>query len=154
MTILYDETTQTVLSWHQNGYFVDGKKPVLPSNIVELDVIYATKPTPSATQKVVESWEVTDTQYKQIFTLVNKTPYEIAVDNWVYMQWALRITAPKTMLFQTDVGAPMFAYLSINQNIIINKDDTNYYVYVNTIEQQFQYIIDTYSLTVENRPTP
>ena len=151
MTILYDKTTQSVLSWHPNGYFVDGKKPQLPSNIVELEVVYADKPTPSRTQKVVESWEVTDTQYKQVFTLVNKTAYEIAVDDWKHMQWAIRITAPKSMLF-TPIGAPMFAYLQINQNLVANKDENDYYVYVNTIEQEFQYIIDDNNLTVENRP--
>jgi len=151
MTILYDKTEQKVLSWHPNGYFVDGVKPQLPSNIVELDVVYADKPTSSATQKVVEGWIVTDTEYKQIFTFVNKTAYEIAVDDWKHMEWALRITAPKSMLFM-DIGAPMFAYLQINQNLVVNKDDNDYYVYVNTIEQEFQYIIDDNNLTVENRP--
>ena len=151
MTILYDKTEQKALSWHPNGYFVDGAKPQLPSNIVELDVVYADKPTPSATQKVVEGWMVTDTEYKQIFTFVNKTAYEIAVDDWKHMEWALRITAPKSMLF-TAIGAPMFAYLQINQNLIVNKDSNDYYIYVNTIEQEFQYIIDDNNLVVENRP--
>ena len=151
MTILYDKTEQEVLSWHPNGYFVDGVKPQLPSSIVELDVVYADKPTPSATQKVVEGWMVTDTEYKQIFTFVNKTAYEIAVDDWKHMEWALRITAPKSMLF-TDIGAPMFAYLQINKNLIVNKDSNDYYVYVNTIEQEFQYIIDDNNLIVENKP--
>lgn len=153
MTILYDKTTQEVLSWHRKGYLVDGKKPQLPSNIVELEVVYADTPTPSSTQKVVESWEVTDTQYKQVFTLVNKTAYEIAVDDWKHMDWAIRITAPKSMLFQTSIGAPMFAYLTVNKNLIINKDDTDYYIYVNTIEDEFSDLITTYNLTVENRPT-
>lgn len=151
MTILYDKTAQQILSWHPNGYFVDGKKPQLPSNIIELDVVYADKPTPSETQKVVESWAITDTQYVQSFELVNKTEYELAVDDWKYMDWALRITAPKSMLF-TAIGAPMFAYLQINKNLVVNKDDTYYYVYVNVIETQFQYIIDDNNLTVENRP--
>jgi len=75
------------------------------------------------------------------------------VDDWKHMQWAIRITAPKSMLFETPICVPMFAYLSINQNTIVNKDDTDYYVYVNVIEQDFQYIITTYNLTVENRPT-
>lgn len=152
MTILYDKTTQSVLSWHRKGYLVDGKKPQLPSNIVELEVVYADKPTPSTTQKVVESWDVTDTQYKQVFTLVNKTAYEIAVDDWKHMEWAIRITVPKSMLF-TNIGAPMFAYLQINQNLVVNKDDNDYYVYVNTIEPAFQYIIDDNNLTVENSPS-
>lgn len=151
MTILYDKTTQSVLSWHPNGYLVDGKKPQLPSNIVELDVVYADKPTPSATQNVIESWEATDTQYNQVFTLVDKTAYEIAVDDWKHMDWGLRITAPKSMLF-TAIGAPMFAYLQINKNLVENKNTTEYYVYVNTIEQEFQYIIDENKLKVENRP--
>lgn len=153
MTILYDKTTQEVLSWHRKGYLVDGKKPQLPSNIVELEVVYADTPTPSATQKVVESWEVTNTQYKQVFTLVNKTAYEIAVDDWKHMDWAIRITAPKSMLFDTAIGAPMFAYLSINHNLITNKDNTHYYIYVNVIEDEFSDLITTYNLTVENRPT-
>lgn len=152
MTILYDKTTQSVLSWHPSGYLVDGKKPQLPSNIVELDVVYADTPTPSPTQKVVESWDVTDTQYKQVFTLVNKTAYEIAVDDWKHMEFSKRITAPKSMLF-TAIGAPMFAYLQINQNLVINKDDQDYYVYVNTIGQEFEYIINDNNLTVEDRPT-
>lgn len=151
MTILYDKTEQKVLSWHRKGYFVDGKKPQLPENIVELEVVYAQRPIPSAIQKVEESWQVTSTEYKQVFTLVDKTAYELAVDDWGHMEWALRITAPKSMLF-TDIGAPMFAYLQINQNLVVNKDDNDYYVYVNTIEQQFQYIIDDNNLTVENRP--
>lgn len=153
MTILYDKITQSVLSWHPNGYLVDGKKPQLPSNIVELEVVYANKPTPSATQKVVESWEVTDTQYNQVFTMVDKTAYEIAVDDWKHMEWAIRITARKSMLFQTSIGAPMFAYLSINKNLIINKNSTEYYIYVNTIEDEFSDLITNYNLTVENRPT-
>ena len=153
MTILYDKTEQALLSWHPNGYLVDGKKPQLPSNIVELDVVYADKPTPSATQKLVESWEVTDTQYKQVFTLVSKTAYEIAVDDWKHMEWAIRITSPKSMLFQTSIGAPMFAYLTVNKNLIINKDDTDYYIYVNTIEDEFNDLISTYNLKIENRPT-
>jgi len=42
--------------------------------------------------------------------------------------------------------------LQINQNLIVNKDSNNYYIYVNTIEQEFQYIIDDNNLVVENRP--
>lgn len=151
MTILYDKTEQKVLSWHRKGYFVDGKKPQLPSNIVELEVVYAQEPIPSETQKVEESWQVTDTEYKQVYTLVDKTAHEIAVEDWKHMEFSKRITAPKSMLF-TDIGAPMFAYLQINQNLVVNKDDNDYYVYVNTIEQEFQYIIDDNNLTVENRP--
>lgn len=154
MTILYDKTAQQVLSYHPNGYWVDGSKPQLPSYIVELEVVYADKPTPSATQNVVESWEATDTQYKQVFTLVNKTAYEIAVDDWMHMEWAIRITAPKSMLFQTSIGAPMFAYLNINKNLIINKNSSEYYIYVNVIEEEFEDLISTYNLTVENRPKP
>jgi len=153
MTVLYDTTTQKALSWHRKGYLVDGKKPQLPSNIVELEVVYADKPTPSATQKVVESWNAGDTQYMQVFTLVSKTAYEIAVDDWKHMEWAIRITAPKSMLFQTSIGAPMFAYLTVNKNLIINKDDTDYYIYVNTIEDEFSDLISTYNLKTENRPT-
>jgi hypothetical protein len=80
MTILYNITTQEVLSFHPNGYWVDGKKPELPSNIKELEVIYDERPIPIPTQKVVETWTATETQWIQSFSLVDKTEQEIEED--------------------------------------------------------------------------
>lgn len=109
MTILYDKTAQQVLSYHPNGYWVDGQKPELPSNIVELEVIYDNKPEPTSTQKVVENWVATETQWVQSFSLVDKTEQELEDD---------RIAAIPPHITRRQLKIGMLTILNINPDTI------------------------------------
>lgn len=84
-TTLYDTDTKQLIGGFRDGpYLVDGKPPVLPSNIVELTVVVPTLPT---YDKKTQYLQYTDYQadlvnktWTQFITVVDKTPEQIAQD--------------------------------------------------------------------------
>ena len=101
MTILYDTTTNTILSKHENGYFIDGVKPTLPQGIVELEIIYTTRPDiNNITEVIEEEWVISETNYSQSFKIRKKTPSE----DWTFQQFSKRVKAPITLIME-DIGA-------------------------------------------------
>jgi len=81
ITVLYDLNTNTIIgNFRQGHYLVDGSRPVLDSNIVELEVVYSTRPIITNTQNIIESWIRDNNEYKQIFSIVNKTQEELEAD--------------------------------------------------------------------------
>ncbi len=81
-TVLYDINTKTILSTHFNGYFVDGKKPTLPSNIVELTVIETEQPTYDITKNVEQTFTVDleANTFAKSYTISDKTEEQIHAD--------------------------------------------------------------------------
>lgn len=81
-TVLYNIITQKVLSIHDKGYYVDGKKSELPSNIVELAFIENERPAYDITKNVEETFTV-DLEAKtftQSYTVTDKTEEQIHAD--------------------------------------------------------------------------
>lgn len=113
MTVLYDIETSEVLSWHQQGYWVDGKKPVLPENIVELDVSYDEEPIIESGQKRVEAWTV-DLEHKtyvQNLYAANKSEQELEAD---------RLAAVPKAINRRQVKHGMLQLLNMDPNTIDN----------------------------------
>lgn len=81
-TILYDtDTKQLIGSFRDGPYLVDGKPPVLPSNIVELTVV---QPTVPQYDPVTQYLQYTDYQadlvnklWTQIITVIDKTQVKL-----------------------------------------------------------------------------
>jgi len=79
-TLLYNIQTNQVGSIRQGEYLVDGKKPKLPSHIVELQVVEQERPSIPDTQKLSAEWvvDLENKEYRQEYTIYEKTKEEIA----------------------------------------------------------------------------
>lgn len=82
-TTLYDTNTNQLIGGFRDGpYLIDGKPPILPSNIVELTVVVP--PTPQydpVTQNLQYSnyeADLVNKLWTQTITIIDKTPGEIA----------------------------------------------------------------------------
>lgn len=103
-TILYNKDTQKVLSVHDKGYFVDGKKPNLPSNIVELKVIENEQPAYDITKNVEQTFTV-DLQAKTLtksYTISDKTEEQIHADK-LFQSSEITATQLKVQLALEDI---------------------------------------------------
>ena len=149
-TFLYNTISNEIISEHYGGYFVDGKKPILPDHIVELDFVQQEYPSPSATQKVKvsEKVDLENKEYQVTYSLVEKTEREIFLEGWRHPEFSKRVIAPISLAL-TDKGVQLKAWCDLKGLPMINEGDY-IHVYLNTIDPQFQTDIDTFKLTVQN----
>lgn len=146
MTILIDSTTKRPISAiFPNGYFVDGKKPELPSNIIEVDVIDNAQPLLDENQTASIEWKLTDKGWEKVWTISN-----IAVSDWLH-DYPLRIIAPKTLAL---VYPEIYIWFQIN-DLPIEKVGDMMHLYCNEIMPEHQGLIDANSeiISVEQKPT-
>jgi len=156
ITKLYNTDTLQIVHTSYNGYYtVDGIRPQLPSNIVELVVIPAEPPTYNpTTQRLSSLWEVNlvTLQYTQNWQVINKTQYEIMMADWKYPEYLKRIIAPKGLLFD-DIGIKMYGWFQLS-NLPVELIGDGVYMWCNVILPEHQSIVDAMSnvLTIEDRP--
>lgn len=146
MTILVDKYTKRPISLiFPNGYFVDGKKPELPSNIIEVDVIDNTQPLLDENQTASIEWKLTDKGWEKVWTISN-----IAVSDWLH-DYPLRIIAPKALAL---VYPQIYIWFQIN-DLPIEKVGDMMHLYCNEIMPEHQGLIDANSeiISVEQKPT-
>lgn len=148
-TYLYDTNESEILSVHENGYYVDGKKPTLPNGIVELTHVEAEKLAPTPTHKVTKLVEVdlTSKEYKVNYVLEEKTEREIFLETWDHPEYEMRVKAPITLVFDGR-GLALKAWCELRGLPMVSKGD-DIYIYLNTIDEQFQSDVETFNLTVE-----
>jgi len=82
-TTLYDTSTNQLIGGFRDGpYLVDGKPPILPSNVVELTVLVPTPPTYDKRTQYLQytnyEADLVNKTWTQFITVINKTPEEIA----------------------------------------------------------------------------
>jgi len=156
MTILYNTATQQVLGYYPDGYLVNGKPaPTNDIDVVELTVIETSQPSYTETQKISSIWEadLTALTYTQVWSVTDKTPYEIAMEGWEHPQFAKRIIAPIQLIME-DTGIKMYGWFQVNNLPVINKG-TDLHLYCNVILPEHQSAIDYFQglITIEDRPT-
>ena len=160
-TILYNLDTGAIHSRHQGGYMVNGK-PV-PSSVlvrdrlVELEVDDVALP-PSPYHK--EYWEadIENEKYRKKWRLWSE--YELAMQNWHYPKWAMRIAIPLNWF------DPAFTGISEETKAVIEKfwvwwnamefptkrvGDVRY-GYCNVIQPHHQQFLENLGIVPENRP--
>jgi len=155
-TKLYNTQTQQIIYTSYNGYYtVDGVRPTLPENIIELVVVDTPAPNYNTiTEKLSWTWVVDSIalEYRKEWVIENKTPYEIAMEDWRYPQYLKRIIAPKELLFD-DIGIKMYGWFQLNK-LPVELIDTNIYLWCNEILDEHQAIVDSLDgvIVIEDRP--
>jgi hypothetical protein len=156
-TKLYNTDTQQIIHTTYGGYYtVDGQRPQLPNNVIELVVVPSAAPSYNEeTQRLTSSWEVNTTtlQYIQSWQVVDKTQYEIAMEDWKYTEYLKRIIAPKQLLFD-DIGIKMYGWFQLNNLPVELIDDTYIYLWCNEILPEHQAIVDNLQgvIVIQDRP--
>jgi hypothetical protein len=86
------------------------------------------------------------------WTVVNKTEYEIAMEDWDSSAHLLRIVAP-IQLIMDDIGIKMYGWFQLNNLPIVNKI-TTVRLYCNSILPEHQAVVDQLQgvIVVENIP--
>lgn len=158
MTRIYDINTGKFVSYiFQNGYYVDGKKPSLPQNIVELLIIDTPLPLYDINKEKIESeWQI-DLEKKQYInnhTVRNLSQYEIDIKDWPHPDFSKRIIAPKQLIFD-DTGIKMLGWFQVN-GLPIESRLVDIRLYCTVILPQHEAGVDAYKgiITIENRPEP
>jgi hypothetical protein len=128
---------------------------VLPNNVIELDLTEDPEPSYSGTTQKLTSQRVVDVTNKRWnleWTVVNKTEYEIAMEDWDSSAHLLRIVAP-IQLIMDDIGIKMYGWFQLNNLPIVNKI-TTVRLYCNSILPEHQAVVDQLQgvIVVENIP--
>jgi len=128
---------------------------ILPSNVIELDLTEDPEPIYSGTTQKITSQRVVDVTNKRWnleWTIVNKTEYEIAMEDWDSPSHLLRIVAP-IQLIMDDIGIKIYGWFQLNKLPIVNKI-TTVRLYCNSILPEHQTVVDQLQgvIVVQNRP--
>jgi hypothetical protein len=155
-TILHNTHKQTSKRY-PNGYTVDGiVQPLgqLAENIWHLELIENEQPQVTETQMLSMNWEadLESNTYTQTWEVRELTEYELAMMNWDYAEYALRLIAPIELIMQ-DVGVKMYSWFKINDLPVVNKDGL-VYLYCNVILAEHQQVVDSLGdvITIESMP--
>lgn len=129
----------------------------LAQNEVLLEVEISGTPSFDPETQYLELQEEVDLEnnkWLRYWLVVNKTPLEIAQEDWV-PGYAKRIVAPMAMITDPNDnnGVKIFAWFQA-QGLPIEKDDVNVRLYCNTILPEHQFLVDMYEgiITIEDYP--
>lgn len=130
---------------------------VLPNNVIELELTEDPQPSYSAQTQKLTSQRIVDVINKKWnleWTVVDKTNYEIAVEDWDNMSYSLRIVAPIGLIME-DIGIKMYGWFQVNKFTIVRKLP-NVRLYCNSILPEHQAVVDSLQglIVIENRPVP
>ncbi len=160
MTRLYDIEKEEFISKVFDPYYtVNGERPVLPENIVELEIITPQRPQiDQNTHKLVKDiqFDFEGKTYTEQWLSVELSAYEIAMRDWEGGDLPIRIIADADMA-TTEFGIAMFTHFNVRQLPIIPKGE-KVHLYCHEIQPQFKGAVDFYisegKVTIENKPTP
>jgi hypothetical protein len=150
MKTLYDILNEEPLGqFRKQAYTVNGKPGTLPDNIVELDVVYGE--LPQGKKEISREWiaDLGAKEYRQIIHWREYTDQEIALQEWVHTEFAMRIVAPIQLALQY----PQFeVWFRLNDLPIIKKGQ-QILCYCNEILPEHQPLVDGIeSITIEYMP--
>jgi hypothetical protein len=159
MTILYNTETQKTVSGFLNPYYiVDGQRPDLPQNVVELEVNYVNTPQyDKNTQRIQSEWEVNliDKTYYQKHTIIDKSQHEILMENWVFINFDKRVlVTEKDVTDKPDLNKLIsLIYLKkYPTKSEINVNSEVFYLYYKSSDSYINDISLTLDLPVEDIP--
>lgn len=128
-TVLYNINTNKVISKiYPNRYNL----PIKESHIIELEYIDTPKPEYSNTQKISSYFEHQDGKWVKVWTIANKTAYELYIEDWKYINLPKRFIAPSSLLIEYPGIETWFRY----QGLPIEKRGINMYLYLNEVEEE------------------
>jgi hypothetical protein len=163
-TLRYNTTDQTYTS-HEGQYLTaDNKAGRIDPPYVQLEVVETTKPEPTATEKLLPvsyDIEINEGEHDltgingtatEVWAVVDKSAYEIAMEGWHHPDWCKRIIAPATLVMD-DVGVKMLGWWQI-MGFPIEREGDFVYLYCNQILPQHQTVVDQLQgvITIEDRP--
>lgn len=156
MTIIWDSENDKIIKKFKNPPLIDGEKIELEPPLWELE--YIVEPMPEydyITQKIsrVITKDLENKIWTESWTIENKGDYEIAVDDWVEMDWQLRINAPVDLILTNDTTIKFWAYFNLKKFPIIVRDD-RVLLYCNSILDEHLAVLDSFSdvIKLETRP--
>lgn len=139
-TVLYDIKNKTVLGKFDPYYIVDGKRPILTDDIIELNIIETPQPQIENNQILTIDWRIEGENYVKVYLVRDKTEEELLqekIDNT-----PKEITKRQLLLF-------LYAYMNITNDDILS--------IINQLDNQIQrdlLRIEWESATVVNRTLP
>jgi len=153
-TVLFDESTGMLIGWFEGGYKVDGLPCPVEPPIYELNVFDTEEPVYDPATQVISKDMVIDIpngMYKSVWTVRNKTTFEIAMEAWHHPEFAKRIIAPTELVMQYPAVETWFR---INDLPIVREAGI-LYCYCNLILPAHQQLVDATQgiVTIEDRPT-
>ena len=174
MTILINiETNQPVSEFFSNGYFVDGKKPNLPKNIVEFEVIDTPQPSLNENQIANFNWSLTEKGWEKIWFIEEipkpieeplyeyywalAKPFRVVVNNDIWKDWFAKRRDHEDYLKLTgkdlypDLIELLLAVEMVSNDNIINAV-VNTYIYLDMIFDIHRPIILKYGGIIEDKP--
>ena len=158
-TILYDINKKEKVFETENGYLIDGKPAQLPQNLVELKLIDTPPPIVQESQ-VLEGGEfeadIEKAEYKRVWTVRNKTQYEIDMEGWLHIEYQKRMIVNKSVA-DSDLGQKHFIRLSsIGHPVLFDEQTEKYTIYINEIDQRYKEDFDSLEasgmLILEDKP--
>jgi len=159
-TILYNTNTQELTYHAKEGYYlVDGVRPTLPSDMVELTEVEEITPSYNVeTQRLTNSWvvDLTTLEYRKEFTVVDLTAKELAAKEWKHIDYTKKLTIDEDVA-KTSVGVFHFMRFEKNGNPL-EYDNVNkkWYVWMQGIDPSYQEdynaLVQSGELTIANRP--
>ncbi len=144
---------------------MDGNNGAIHPPTVQLEVVEVEKPEyNSELQKISMEYDISINEGEhdltgingtatEVWTLIEKTAYEIAMEEWHHPDWCKRIIAPAALVMD-DVGVKMLGWWQI-MGFPIEREGDNVHLYCNQILPQHQAVVDSLQgvITIEDRPT-
>ena len=155
-TILYNSATEQVISpIYQDGYKVDGQPQTVEPPIFELEYIETPQPEYDETTKNVSyEWgvDLDELTYTQSWQIIEKTAYEIAMQDWAYPEYQKRIVAPDALLLD-DVGSKVFNWFT-GKGLPFENHGDNIRLYFNDVLPQHQALVNQFEgvIVIEDKP--
>ena len=163
--IIYNDQTKQLSKFYENGYNVP-----IPAHeqsyIFVLDVIEPEQPSHDPiTQKITSKWvkDLEAREYRKEWTVENKTPYELAMQDWHEPDYSKRIEADVELLDPvnpnltqevSDLIHRLYNYLRA-QGLPEHGENGTKYIYINVVQPQHQAFADSLNgLTITPRPEP
>jgi hypothetical protein len=146
MTILYNQNTKQLSKFYENGYNLPIREPYMH----ELEVVDI-QPTIEKNQWLTSGWivDLDKKQYVKVYTVHTKTAYQLACEEWLHMDYAIRIVAPKELAL---AYPEIYVWFQVN-DFPIEKREGQVLLYCNEVLPQHQPLIDAIeSIYVEKRP--
>ena len=160
-TILYNTNTQEIKHHAKEGYYkVDGVRPELPKEVLELTVIEEPQPSYDAeTQKISSDWVIDETakEYRKEFTVTDLTPKELAAKAWKHTEYPTKLIIDESV-GGTPVGSKHFIrFENMGNPVEYNEANKQFSVWVKQIDTDYQSelqpFLDSGSIKVENIPS-
>lgn len=149
---LIKDNVKTDVSW------IQPEKPNLAATKgIVYEAVFTPQPEITATQKLEQSWEIQDDKYVQVWTVIEKTPYEIAIEGWHHQDYAMRIKISMGEVMNNAQLQQFVSQLVLWWNLtkLQHEVDQQYaYFYCNFIFPEHQDIVTAFGelIEIENKP--